>query len=315
MSWTRVETKGAAPEPRHSASVICRGEQLVVFGGTGPREAYNSVHVLDTPSWTWTRAACTGLTPPARWGHSAHLWGADTMVVFGGADVDHGPLLDVRLLDLRSLEWTRPTAVSGATPPPRSYHSAALVGDTLYVLGGDTPAKTDATLYTFDLRSSTWDAAQRGIPVLPAKKQAMAATPDGARLVVVGGVALSNLQILGDVHVFDIAARRWSEGRSSGATPGPRAGHVVACAGEKLVLFGGQAGKGSFPTETHEMNLETLSWFKRRGTGAVPPPRTMACACTMPDRRRMFVYGGLSAADERTPLGDAFVYNPAATAF
>jgi hypothetical protein len=44
------------------------------------------------------------------------------------------------VLDLEERKWSRPT-LFGTLPSPRAGHSAALVGDTWYVLGGGNNVK------------------------------------------------------------------------------------------------------------------------------------------------------------------------------
>jgi hypothetical protein len=52
-------------------------------------------------------------------------------------------------LDLEARSWSRPT-VFGTLPSPRAGHSAALVGDTWYVLGGGNNVKGECWALVVD---------------------------------------------------------------------------------------------------------------------------------------------------------------------
>jgi hypothetical protein len=297
MAWAKVEAKGDVPAERHSTSIAACGSRVVLFGGTSTSVAWNEVHVLDTKTWTWTKEGASGVVPSARWGHTAHMLGNETMVVYGGQDVERGPLADIFLLDVGRMEWRRPQGISGSTPPARAYHASALLpqSQTLCVLGGE-PVR-DPALFSLDLRSFRWEnslARQGGATPDPRRKSvlcATAASSSSSSLIAFGGVHSVSHQYLDDTRIFSLAAGTWTEGRKSGAPPGPRGGHVAQILGDKMVVQGGIASKGVYPSEIHQLDLDQFSWFKKRGSGAVPPPRTHHCS-TVIDQQTMLIFGG-----------------------
>jgi len=127
----------------HTASVI--GQKIYVFGGTwtddDDRTIYmNDLHVLDVSNYGWSRPSWTGTPPIEREGHSASVVGP-LIYIFAGTwvdiDVDETSvyLNDLHVLDTRSTAWSQP-ATSGLVPSQREGHTAAVVGERIYVFGG-----------------------------------------------------------------------------------------------------------------------------------------------------------------------------------
>ena len=53
-------------------SGVLLGARLVVFGGRdSPAQPLNDVWLLDTATWHWQQATCTGPGPSARFRHTA----------------------------------------------------------------------------------------------------------------------------------------------------------------------------------------------------------------------------------------------------
>ncbi len=108
-------------------------------------------------------------------------------------------------------------------PSPRSTHDAAVIGDTLYVVGGWNMRGGDSTNaewleggYRFDLAdpSAQWLAMAKP----PFVRRALAAGSAGGKLYVLGGLTDDGSVVL-DVDVYDPAAKSWSKGP---AIPGPK---------------------------------------------------------------------------------------------
>ncbi|KAK3281055.1 hypothetical protein CYMTET_11137, partial [Cymbomonas tetramitiformis] len=139
--WVEVETSGDAPLPRcmHSTCMV-NGVYMVVFGGWHSNFV-NDVYILDTINMVWEFKHATvreGCVPPEpRAGHAAVVL-PDTrkLVVFGGQNKS-GQLGDLLVLDLNSMEWSRPYP-AGRVPPKRSGHSATYDTNTnkIFIYGG-----------------------------------------------------------------------------------------------------------------------------------------------------------------------------------
>lgn len=156
VPWTRINPT-LSPPPRNSHSAVVWGNQLIVFGGffhdvtRGPVQCenpadgcvwYNDVWslALSGPSANqWSLVAVTGADMPAkRSGHSAVVF-HDHMFIHGGqrqtSPTTHDTTNDVWAFDLKARQWSVINPV-GDGPVPRKYHTAAMIGNHMFVFGG-----------------------------------------------------------------------------------------------------------------------------------------------------------------------------------
>jgi len=137
---------------RTGHSAVLHGDAMLVFGGrSGSDGSMNDLWALNlshsAPQW---ETRCSSLQyllwgqcsspPPVRYGHSAVLFGT-RMVVFGGKVGPHErDDNDVWSIDVAA---QHPTWVElcrngrcGSPPPPRAFHSAVRLGQSMLVVGG-----------------------------------------------------------------------------------------------------------------------------------------------------------------------------------
>jgi len=115
----------------------------------------------------------------------------------------------VRAFDLTSKSWSDLPSL----PESRSSHDAALVGDTLYVVGGWNMAGEGHTTWHETAWSMDLSAADRkwvAIPNPPFKRRAIAAVEHQGKLFVIGGMN-ENGGPTKAVAIFDPASKSWSE--------------------------------------------------------------------------------------------------------
>ncbi len=99
-------------------------------------------------------------------------------------------------------------------PEPRSSFDAAVLGDTLYVIGGwalagDKDAAWSETAWAFDLSDdkATW----RELPRPPFQRRALAVGAHGGKVYALGGMQPKG-EVTRRTAVYDPASRQWSEG-------------------------------------------------------------------------------------------------------
>ncbi|XP_069965040.1 uncharacterized protein Fbxo42 isoform X2 [Bactrocera oleae] len=201
MSWERPLSMGSYPSPKGSASIVCWGEQLVLFGGWRypslhppyqPWCLFDELHFYDLNSNRWT-LRITLPSPPPMAGHSASVHG-DRMVIFGGyqiADGVNSNSNETWCLNLNELKWWQPRFMGNTKPPPR-YGQFQLVLDEYHLLivggcGGPNSVYSDAWL--LDMSQELW--LWRAIPIRNKKFGAThmwcnPACKIGTKLVVLG---------------------------------------------------------------------------------------------------------------------------------
>jgi len=196
------------------------GDWLYVYSGhAGPTHK----HSLDNLNQTFVRHSLSGgaseLLPMGEpvqsvlllaYGESLIRVGGMTARNRAGQEEDLHSIKTVARYDPAARKWTALPAL----PEARSSHGAAILGDTLYVLGGwslagdiDTWPKTGWQL-DLSAEAPAWKAWE-GAPFSPRRAVAMVAVAD--RLVLMGGM-LSEGNFSKEVHVFEPKTQRWSKG-------------------------------------------------------------------------------------------------------
>lgn len=197
-----------------------------------------------------------------------------------------------------SENWTvLPT--EGHKPAPRFMHAAAVVGNKMVVVGGDSGhGLLDDTLI-LSLDNLTWAAAAPKVYLSPSARLLKIPACKGHSLVswgkmvlLVGGKTdpVSNKI---SVRSFHVETECWSHIEAKGDIPAARSGHTVIRAGAVLILFGGEDAKRRKLNDLHMFDLKSLTWLPLHYTGTGPSPRSNHVAALYDDRI-LFVFGGQS---------------------
>lgn len=194
----------------------------------------------------------------------------------------------------------------------RAFAGGALIGDELYVIGGDSTAGPRTVAEIYDMRGDIWRAA----PALPAGLQQFGVAEYGGKLYISGGYEAPPAQrpelgTFGDAAAAlpqdegGDTARTWTYDPQVGtwipaaAMPGARAGHGFVTIGSKIYALG---GRGSGVSRVWVYDPAENSWS---ATGdAMPSPR-VAAAYVEADGR-IYAIGGLldGAATDRVDIFD-----------
>ncbi|XP_011036847.1 PREDICTED: acyl-CoA-binding domain-containing protein 4 [Populus euphratica] len=134
-TWSTLKTYGKAPISRGGQSVTLVGTSLVIFGGQdAKRSLLNDLHILDLETMTWDEIDAIGVSPSPRSDHAAAVHAERYLLIFGGGS--HATCFnDLHVLDLQTMEWTRPTQ-QGEIPTPRAGHAGVTVGENWFIVGG-----------------------------------------------------------------------------------------------------------------------------------------------------------------------------------
>lgn len=134
-TWSILKTYGKAPVSRGGQSVTLVGNILVIFGGEdAKRTLLNDLHILDLETMTWDDIDAVGVPPSPRSDHAAAVHAERYLLIFGGGS--HAACFnDLHVLDLQTMEWSRPTQ-QGDIPSPRAGHAGVTVGENWFIAGG-----------------------------------------------------------------------------------------------------------------------------------------------------------------------------------
>ncbi|ONK61554.1 uncharacterized protein A4U43_C08F31170 [Asparagus officinalis] len=188
-------------------------------------------------------------------------------------------------------------STSGAKPTPRFHHAAAVVGNKMVVVGGESGHGMLDDTMILNLDKLTWAAAApkvylsgAGLPLKIPSCRGHCLVSWGTHVLLVGGKTdASNDRV--SVWSFDMETECWSNIEAKGDIPAARSGHSVIRAGPVLILFGGEDAKGRKLNDLHMFDLKSLMWLPLRYKGTGPSPRSNHVAALYGDKT-LLVFGG-----------------------
>jgi hypothetical protein len=134
-TWSSApQSAQAGPSPRYSATIMnAPGRGLLLFGGEDILgNTFGDTWLLTGTGWELLAAGDAAGGPPARAGAAAAPW-RNSVVLFGGADVDGNPLNDTWIWD--GSTWTQVLQEAGG-PDARAFHAMGALGDQVVLFGG-----------------------------------------------------------------------------------------------------------------------------------------------------------------------------------
>jgi hypothetical protein len=192
----RADTAGALSADGRTMVLFGGDDSMVVCPGVAVADHKGDTWTLDTACGTWTEITSPG--PGARTRHVLVTDAArERALLYGGryregSSGDYDVLGDLWAFDFASASWTE-LDTSGDGPTPRSSAAATVVGDTLYLFGGNTSASGLSfvprdELYALDLLTLEWREIVLDAPRPAARLfHAMTADPETGLLYVGGG--------------------------------------------------------------------------------------------------------------------------------
>ena len=208
------------PEPVTSFGAAVLDNALYMYGGhTGSAHSYsnkeqgNRLLKLDLASGKWEQLAeGPGLQGLALIDHGSKLYrvGGFSAMNAEGEEHDLRSQKDVACFDPAVGTWQELPAL----PEPRSSHDAAVVGDSIYVVGGwsmqgEGNTQWHTTAWKMDLTQKPlkWEA----IAAPPFQRRALAAAAHDGKLFAIGGMQEKGGPTTATA-IYDPATDKWSDG-------------------------------------------------------------------------------------------------------
>ncbi|KAE8728476.1 Acyl-CoA-binding domain-containing protein 4 [Hibiscus syriacus] len=114
------------------------------------------LHMLEFFVFGYTdigHAAYLGVPPSLRSGHAAALRAERYLLIFGGGS--HATCFnDLHVLDLQTMEWSRPT--QGKIPVPRAGHAGVTVGENQFIVGGGDNKSGASETVVLNMSTLAW---------------------------------------------------------------------------------------------------------------------------------------------------------------
>jgi N-acetylneuraminic acid mutarotase len=225
----------------------------------------------------------TGVTPPARYGHS--MVKIDNMVyVYGGVSTTSRNILnDLWQYNDTNGEWEE--LVPANPPAGKKFHAAAAMGGKMYVFMGKTATGLSQEIWEYDPQTITWTQKNNGGPQVPLPRSLHRATAGSDKIWISGGT-LS--EIFDDIWSYDVTTQQWVKGTSF---EGARYGHITAYHEGTVIIHGGADHQG-FLNDMQSYSISTQQWNNVQFTGTAP--QNIKFAAFSHDNDVLWVSGGTS---------------------
>ena len=254
-TWEKVPTTGETPDGRmgHSATMMNDRRQMYVFGGSKGQRWMNDMHQLNLETNEWSLVSYQGEVPKVAY-HSATLVGKE-LFVFGGTLPNNKCSNKLYIFDAERMAWYE-APTEGAAPAPRSGHSACLVDNKLYIIGGWDAPECFNDVHVLDIGQMKWSKLDTsGSAPTPRTWLSAHAVADN-KILLFGGY--NGDASMNDLHVLDLTTNAWvnlDDVLDVGLFA--RAGHTMTATGDRLVIFGGGNNDGGWFNDWPSITVDT----------------------------------------------------------
>ncbi|KAJ8245944.1 hypothetical protein GJAV_G00261970 [Gymnothorax javanicus] len=270
---------------RSDHTAFVDGGFLYVWGGhhsVGGEQIFfpsDEIWVYEISSGVWSICAMGGDVPPTL-SETCGCCLNGVMYIFGGC-TENGhinQLYCVNLLD-GMFAWRRVTDSKGLRPSPREKHSCWTYANRIIYFGG------------------------YGCKQIQEDSNSSSFITDEMALVTIGTTVYRFWGWNNEVHVFDLSTNTWTEPRTHGVRPKPRAAHSCASLGRMGYVCGGAEGTS---VDMHCLDLETWTWTEVVPVSAVPMARFWHTLTELPDGT-LFLFGGVNMTGKA--LSDGWIFD------
>ncbi|KAF2068655.1 hypothetical protein CYY_010019 [Polysphondylium violaceum] len=253
--WHRfVKNKKCYPKPRNSHTLVAYNECIYLFGGTGstPQETlvYNELYRYNTKTQEWTLLSSAGVE--GRWGHSAVVY-KDKMIVFGGMGEGTVMYSSTVAFDFIAETWERLSIVEGPLNPKpvrRQLHTASIVKDKMYIVGGYDGIAIQNNMFELDLATLTW----RGIGGQHSLFRCAASVTHNDCIYIFGG--RGNRSMNNNLYKFDTNTLQWST-MPTDSLPSTRQFISGGLYNDAFYVFGGQGDYNENDMIKYNLNVSS----------------------------------------------------------
>ncbi|XP_028390886.1 attractin-like isoform X2 [Dendronephthya gigantea] len=179
--------------------------------------------------------------------------------------------------------------------PPRSSHTAGIIGDHMWVYNGyrfSDPKRKHQDLYKYNLKDKTWSRLTQENELIWGHSMIVYQ----GKLIVFGGERIKDARILNTLAVFDTNSSQWSYpdllNSSQSIHPIAVTGHTATLVEDKMIVIFGLTKTGLFPG-IQEYDIVNAKWNIIQDTSARGNPRHGHSSVYDPFSRRIYVYGGV----------------------
>ena len=229
-TWTGTSVL-SAPDARAYHTAVWTGSEMIVWGGLGGGNYFNTGGRYNPSTDSWTATSTTN-APSARGSHTA-VWTGSEMIVWGGEGTGVIGLNTGGRYNPSTDSWT---AISTTNAPTgREAHTAVWTGSEMIVWGGvAAPPHTNFnTGGRYNPSTDSWTATS--ITNAPSPRDSHTAVWTDTEMIIWGGAGTGNFNT-GGRYVVDTDS--WIA-TSTTNVPTARFWHTAVWTGSEMVVWGG----------------------------------------------------------------------------
>jgi len=174
----------------------------------------------------------------------------DKIYAFGGTEPGYARSDELFIYDIANDMWSQ----GSKGPSARFKHSAVIIGQYMYVLGGYPASGIAKDFYIYDTLSDVWEQ----LTDHPIERSGMTMVVYGGKIYVYGGADADSNE-LNTLHVYDPSDDVWTELTANVNDTTGRQLAVAGVIGNKMYVYGGYDGTSNLNT-LHVYNLDTDIW-------------------------------------------------------
>lgn len=271
-------------------AVVHHKGHLFLLGGSFGRTHRMDVLIYSIEKKSWSRvnhnddmrpaqilrrsreATMTGTPPSSRNGHTATLvnttdeHGQESALIYViGGWMGHHASSDLYILDITDpnrLHWI-PSQVNGISPGACNMHSADFIPHLREIFvfrGGDGSAYLN-DLHALNVDTMKWrQIATVGNAPEPRADHASAYLCLTKELIIFGG--WNGRERLNDMHLLNTETLVWSQPKTGGVSPQPRAGMTLTAVRDKLFVFGGNGTQSTVCNDVHLFDRSKMMFIQ-----------------------------------------------------
>lgn len=253
--------------------------------------------------FVWNKVLpATDVKPSPRRYAKANLY-QNKMYVFGGTLVTKASSQELFCLDLAKKTWT--LVKTNGSCPARCGHTQVVHNNKLWVFGGLEGKNALSDTWTYDFESNQWEEVKTESG--PSARFHQASHLINGKLYIFGGSA-NIKKHMNDTWQFDFEEKKWTQLQVSGNIPSERTGPISFVVGDKMYIYGGQAGEGGYTLlcDTYVFDPVTLKWEEREDVAGSLPRCGRPLEAVVDANGIVFVYGGY---DGKKPVDGCYEFS------
>ena len=276
FNWSKIEPEGNPPSGRDSHSaVLYNNYDMIIFGGNGYTIKFNDLWDFNISEYKWTKINTQGKCPCARDGHLSAMIYNKYMIIYSGLNDKEEIINDLFLFDFKEKKWIECDLINANLTEKRDGQSCCLVGDTMYLFGGQGPEEdkysNELFTITFDIDFTFKNKPKAIISLVeinnsikPQERTGHCCVAYKDQFLIITGGEAQNKNPLNDIWLYDIKKMCYMEVELTGKENiEPRFCHSSIISGDILALYGGMKNSDVTLDNLALINIE-LNQNKRK---------------------------------------------------